>query len=77
MMSTGTFLTSGEMIELTGRKRWTAQIATLRAKGIEHIIRTDGKPLVLRAYLYERMGAHPRTLNASPEPDWSAVDGAA
>lgn len=77
MINAGTFLTTSEMIELTGRKRWTAQIAALRAEGIEHIIRIDGKPLVLRAYLFRRMGVHQSLLKAPAEPDWSALNGTA
>ncbi|MDQ3565240.1 MAG: DUF4224 domain-containing protein [Pseudomonadota bacterium] len=76
MINAGTFLTTSEMIELTGRKRWT-QIAALRAEGIEHIIRIDGKPLVLRAYLFRRMGVHQSLLKAPAEPDWSALNGTA
>ncbi len=77
MINAGTFLTTSEMIELTGRKRWTAQIAALRAEGIEHVIRMDGKPLVLRAYLFRRMGVHQSLPKAPAEPDWSALNGAA
>ena len=45
------FLTKEELQELTGRTRRDAQVAALRSMGIEHRIRPDGSPAVLRAHV--------------------------
>lgn len=43
----GTFLTRDELSVLTGRTRASAQIRALRAMGIQHRVRPDGKAVVL------------------------------
>lgn len=42
-----TFLTREELAALTGRTRASAQIRALRAMGVQHRVRPDGKPVVL------------------------------
>lgn len=41
------FLTPDEIQELTGKIKPAAQIRALRAMGIHHHVRPDGKPVVL------------------------------
>jgi hypothetical protein len=66
------FLTPDELVELTHKQRPAAQIRALRARGIEHRVRPDGKPVVLRSHLEALMGgAKPARRRA--EPDWSAA----
>ena len=42
-----TFLTRDELAALTGRTRSSAQIRALRAMGVQHRVRPDGRPVVL------------------------------
>ena len=66
------FLTPDELVELTHRQRPAAQIRALRAMGVEHRVRPDGKPVVLRAHIEALLGAaKPRRPRV--EPDWSAA----
>ena len=44
-------LTDEEVIALTGKRRHDAQVRELRTMGIEHRIRGDGSPMVLRVHL--------------------------
>lgn len=48
---TGTFLTSDQLVKLTGYKRATDQLRWLREHGVPHGIRADGRPvLTLRMF---------------------------
>jgi hypothetical protein len=40
------FLTSDQLLELTGYRRPSAQVRALRRMGVEHWIRPDGRPVV-------------------------------
>ena len=71
------FLTPEELQELTGRKRASAQIRALRAIGVEHKIRPDGHPVVLRAHVEALLGATPGVSSEQYEPNWSMIDDAA
>lgn len=62
------FLTPDEIAALTGKVRPSAQVRALRAMGIEHRIRPDGSPAVLRAALDPAQRAPREAL-----PDWSAL----
>ena len=65
------FLTKEELQALTGRQRRDAQVAALRQMGIEHKIRPDGSPAVLRAHVEELLGGTRYTTNQDLiEPDW-------
>lgn len=44
-------LTRQEVAILTGHKRKDAQVRELRFMGIEHRLRADGSPVVLRSHL--------------------------
>ncbi len=45
------FLTPEELVELTGYKQPSKQIAALRRQGVRVFVRRDGKPRVLRSAL--------------------------
>jgi len=68
------FLNPEQMIELTGRERYGAQVRALRSMGIDHLIRPDGRPLVLFEKLVS--GQHHRHRPKKNEPNWSHVNAA-
>ena len=69
------FLSSDELADLTGKTRSAAQIRALRSMGIEHRIRADGKPVVLREHVEQLLGAKkaPVRKPKSGQPNWSAA----
>jgi hypothetical protein len=74
------FLTKDELVELTGRKRQSAQIAALNTLGIIHKVRPDGLPLVLRVHVEQLFGGLPEEKKPKQakqwEPDWDALKNA-
>jgi hypothetical protein len=50
------FLSTEELIQLTGRRQGAAQIKILRFMGIEHKIRPDGSVAVLEEHVKSEMG---------------------
>lgn len=46
-------LTRDEVVELTGYRRPTEQIAWMRTNGVPHFVGADGRPRVIRAALLE------------------------
>lgn len=60
-------LTPEELIDLTHRKRPSAQLKALRSMGIEGRMRPDNTVAVLR-------GAGGSTIPRPIEPDWSSID---
>lgn len=69
----GMFLNAVELVELTGRRKRDAQVQTLRAMGIEHKVRADGKVVVLRRHVEQELGVSARPGEAEVTPDWSAA----
>ncbi|MFM0435949.1 DUF4224 domain-containing protein [Paraburkholderia strydomiana] len=67
------FLSPNELVELTGRRKRDSQAQTLRAMGIEHKVRADGKVVVLRRHVEQELGAHGRAAEVEAMPDWSAA----
>ncbi len=68
------FLDSTELLELTNRKRASAQARVLRSMGIEHKIRPDGSVAVLRAHIVRLFGeAMPKTADKEFRFNWSAA----
>jgi hypothetical protein len=65
-------LNSDELYELTHKKRPKAQIRALRDLGIDHKIRADGTPLVLRSAV-EPVGDPKRQAANDNEPNWDAL----
>ncbi len=68
------FLSSEEIINLTGRTRPTAQIRWLRANGFETLQRADGLPLVLRSAIENRMSYTLRRQQKESQPNWSTLN---
>lgn len=73
-MSDSMFLTHEDLIELTDRRQRASQAHVLRALGIEHKIRPDGRVMVLREHVKQQFGAR---ADKQAEPaeafDWSAA----
>ena len=69
------FLSHEEVGELTGRVRYTAQRRALRAMGIEHWVRPDGRPMVARASIDRPAEPRRRTKDCEEEPNGTAVNG--
>jgi hypothetical protein len=68
------FLTAEEMVELTGKRQRRTQVQVLRAIGIEHKIRPDGRVLVLRRHIEELFGAKSKPSPRAPfEPNWDGA----
>jgi hypothetical protein len=64
------FLTSDELLELTGYKLASAQRRWLARRGYPFETNASGKPRVLRLYLQQRLCAqHERELGAMPDFD--------
>lgn len=68
-----TFLSSGEVHELTGRRQHAAQVRALRAMGIEHRVRPNGSVAVLRAHVEALMGVTSSRRTTEWQPNWSAA----
>lgn len=67
-------LTPEELVEITGYVRPSAQARALRAIGIEHRIRPDGRLLVLRSHVECLLGGAPGAkVQSAAEPNWSAI----
>jgi len=54
-------LTENELIEVTGKKRPSAQVKILRQLGFEIKVRPDGYPLVAREHYLRVMGVFDKT----------------
>jgi len=69
------FLTEVELTELTGAKRRETRIRALRAMGVEHRIRPDGRVVVLRAHVEALLGGVLPAIVSTPpaKPDWSVL----
>jgi hypothetical protein len=70
------FLSSAEVVRLTGRKRPTHQAQALRGMGIENRLNPAGQVIVLRRHLEEQLGMKSgrRSQTRSAEPNWSALN---
>lgn len=51
------WLTDEEIVGLTRRQRYPAQVKALRAMGVDHKVRGDGSPAVLRSHVDKLFGA--------------------
>jgi len=70
------FLTPNEIQEITNKVYKSAQVRALRAIGIEHRVRADGTPLVLRAHIENLLGKNVKTTESSTrhsQPNWEAL----
>lgn len=69
------FLTDQELVALTHRKQWAAQVKILRAMGIEHRTRGDGTVVVLKSHVEQVLGAKPTAVEKPrTEPNWKALE---
>ncbi|BAU58146.1 hypothetical protein HH1059_14410 [Halorhodospira halochloris] len=66
-------LTDREIRQLTGRKRFAAQCRALGRMGLPHDRDPDGRPLVLREVVMERLGGEKPPQEW--EPDFSVIRG--
>jgi hypothetical protein len=65
------WLAPDEVIDLTGKQRWTAQCRALAAMGVPFKPNAVGRPLVERAVAAPNSAAtKPR---AKREPNWNAI----
>lgn len=68
------FLSPDELVELTGRRQRASQEAALRAMGIEHKVRADGRLVVSRRHVEQQLGAAGESHSQHEVmPDWSAA----
>lgn len=71
------FLTPEEVIELTHKKKRSAQICALRGMGIEHRIRPDGTIAIMRSHIEKILGglaSKNDRINHQKQPNWSAFN---
>lgn len=69
------FLAEAELVTLTGYTLPAKQKAWLRARGWVFEVDRWGRPIVSRAHAERRLGGVESP--ASPQPNWSALDGQA
>lgn len=62
-------LTAADLVELTGRKRASAQCRALDVMGIVYLLGADGHPRVLRSLVERLMGGEPSAMLSPPEPE--------
>lgn len=62
-------LTDDELIDLTRKRRPSAQVRALRSMGIEHRVRPDGSVAVLRAVVNQEFG-----VKCNPTPRRSEIN---
>lgn len=72
--TTSMFLLEDELQQLTGRRQRHSQARALRAMGIEHKIRPDGRVIVLRQHVEQVLGMR-ASQGKSDEviPNWGAA----
>ncbi|MDX2027188.1 MAG: DUF4224 domain-containing protein [Alphaproteobacteria bacterium] len=69
------FLSSEELIELTGKQQRSAQMRALRYMGIEHKTRADGTLVVLKSHIEKLLdGVSPDVRVKRVEPNWEALN---
>lgn len=66
-------LTYDELVSITGRTQYAAQLRWLRTNGFVAKARADGVPLVSRRHFESVMGGVDS--KASAEPDYGALNG--
>lgn len=71
------FLTSDELVELTGLRRSSAQKKALHMMGVDFLIRPDGSLVVSRRHVEELLGARQEKVKKKPpnEPNWAGIPG--
>ena len=74
MMLNGLNLSEEDIIEVTGKRRPSAQIRVLRQLGFDIKIRPDGKPLLCREHYFQVMGAMKNKRDKTFEPNLEALN---
>lgn len=65
------FLSTDDVIELTGYKKQSRQAQWLRDEGIPHMINGAGRPIVMLQDLYQQSGTHSKR---DAMPDLAALE---
>lgn len=75
-MTGSLFLSSDDIYDLTGFKRYSSQIEALRFMGITHRIRADGSPAVLKEHVNSIFGgiSQESAKLEVAEPNWRALN---
>lgn len=69
------FLEEKEIIELTHKSRFSAQVTALRRMGIEHRVRPDGSLAVLRSHIENLLdGKTLENVRIEIQPNWDALN---
>lgn len=69
----GLCLSYEELVEVTGLKKFSAQIRWLRKEGFVTKQRADGMPLVARAHFNSMMGLSAHHSKYHQQPDFSSL----
>lgn len=69
------WLTADELLDLTGRQRWSAQARALARMGIAYRLSAQGRPLVERAAVLSAPA--PGAKRQRSGPDWARLRRAA
>lgn len=74
-LTESTFLTAGEVRELTDRVNMNSQVKVLRAMGIEHRMRPDGSVVILRSHVNKVFDGLAGSVNKNKtvSPNWGAI----
>lgn len=67
------WLPEGDVVQLTGRRRWSAQRAALMRMGIRFIVNAAGRPLVQRSQV--EIAPRVTRARAKQEPNWDNMYG--
>ena len=70
--ATSMFLRNEEIVALTNRQRYAAQVRALRTMGIEHRIRPDGTVAILRSHVEHLLG-YSANAKVVKEYEWGEV----
>lgn len=66
--SAGTFLSSAEVTELTGRRAYKLQVETLRKQGLPFFLNAAGRPIVPRSAIEGRQAVASKPIKKAWEP---------
>jgi len=69
----GMFLTTEELCELTGLARPNAQARWLQDRGFIYQVRADGRLIVSRRHVEQRLGGETDSRSPNMEPNWDAL----
>lgn len=67
------FLSTTEIYELTKKRGHAAQVRALRAMGVDHKVRADGSPAVLKLHVEKIFGGNiEKPVRMKTQPNWNA-----